>query len=163
MIEKYKFRKYDSKYKVFYQREKAKLKKILPRNIDMEHIGSTAIPGLGGKGIIDILIGINKKDILKIKKILQKNKYSFPVGGDKNRLYAEKDYKYRGQTRRVHLQIVSKSSKEWINPIKIREHLKKDKNKAKKYIKLKKKAMKISKGEGKIYRAYKKPFLDKLK
>jgi len=160
---KYQFRKYNPKYKVFYQKEKVKLKKILPKDVNIEHIGSTAVPRLGGKGIVDILIGINKKDLLNIKNILQKHKYSFPIGGDKKRLYVEKDYRYKGQTRRVHLQIVPKNSKEWNNPIKIREHLKKDKNKARKYAELKKKAVKISKGKGKIYKNYKKSFLNKLK
>ncbi len=163
MMNKYKFRKYSPKYKLFYQRERAKLKRILPKDIKIEHIGSTAVPKLGGKEIVDILIGINKKDISKIKKILQKNNYSFPVGGNKNRLYVEKDYKYGGQTRRVHLHLVSKNSKAWKEPLKVRDQLRKNKNKVNKYAELKKKAVKISKGKGEIYKKYKKSFLDKLK
>lgn len=161
-FEKYKFREYNPKYKIFYQREKDKLKKILPKNIQIEHIGSTAILGLGGKGIIDILMGVNKKDISKIKKKLQKHHYSFPIGGHKNRLYAEKDYKSKGKIRRLHLHIVQKNSKEWKNPLKVRNQLKKNKDLAREYTKLKKKSIKIAKGEGKIYKNYKKSFLDRI-
>jgi len=45
-----------------FEDEKEKLQKILDINssvIHIEHIGSTAIPGIYAKPIIDILIGVN--------------------------------------------------------------------------------------------------------
>ena len=42
------------------------LKKIFPR-VKIEHVGSTSIPGLGGKGIIDIAIKIIGKVCKEIK------------------------------------------------------------------------------------------------
>jgi GrpB-like predicted nucleotidyltransferase (UPF0157 family) len=68
-MKKYTFTKYKTDYPQLYQRERTKLKKILPR-ARFEHIGSTAIPKLGGKGIIDILIGVKKNQIkTTIKKL----------------------------------------------------------------------------------------------
>ena len=162
-FEKYKFRKYDSNYPKLFQLEKLKLRKILGKSIDIEHIGSTAIKGSGGKGIIDILVGANKKNRNKIKSKLQENNYKVPVGGDKNRIFLEKDYKHKRKIRRVHLQLVLKNSSAWKTPLKEREILRKDKKLAKEYEEIKKKAVKKAKGKGKIYRDAKEKFLSKLK
>jgi len=162
-FKKYKFRKYDSRYPKLFQQEKIKLRKILGKSLKIEHIGSTAIRGSGGKGVIDILIGANKKNRNKIKNKLQKNNYRVPVGGDKNRIFLEKDYKHKRKIRRVHLHLVLKNSSAWKTPLKMREILRKDKKLAKEYGKIKRKAIKKAKGKGKIYRDAKKKFLDKLK
>ena len=47
-MQKYVFRKYDPEYRAFFTSEKKKIAKAL---------GSTAIPHLGGKGILDIAVG----------------------------------------------------------------------------------------------------------
>jgi len=47
-INKYVFKKYRKSYPLFFQKEKKRLKKIFPR-AEIEHVGSTSIPGLGGK------------------------------------------------------------------------------------------------------------------
>ena len=76
-MEKYKFRKYDPKFGELFKREKAKLKKIIP-GIKIEHIGSTAVPSLGGKGIIDNTQ--YRKDL--VGKIGSK-KIEVDIGGEK--------------------------------------------------------------------------------
>ena len=53
-MEKYKFRKYDENFSLLYKRELARLKRLLPRHANIEHIGSTAVKGLKGKGLIEI-------------------------------------------------------------------------------------------------------------
>jgi len=72
-LKKYSFNKYSRKYKQFFNREKIKLKKIFPK-AEIEHIGSTAVFGLGGKGIIDIAISVPKNQIQKAIKKLQNYK-----------------------------------------------------------------------------------------
>jgi GrpB-like predicted nucleotidyltransferase (UPF0157 family) len=159
---KYKFRPYNLKYQQLFRLEKARLKKILGKNIDIEHIGSTAVKDLGGKGIIDVLIGANKKDISQVINRLKKSKYTFSIRGDKNRWCFQKDYKHAGKIRRVHLQLVPKKSKNWSDPLKTRDILRKNKKLREEYVKTKKKALKIAKGEGKKYRAFKRNFLDEI-
>jgi GrpB-like predicted nucleotidyltransferase (UPF0157 family) len=161
-MKKYIFRKYDPKYLLLFRIEKVKLKKILPK-AKIEHIGSSAVPGLGGKGIIDILIGVNKKEIIWARNKLQERKYTLkPKAGSKERLFFEKDYKYSGKMRRVHLQLTHFDSQIWKNSIKVRDILKKDSKERKKYSELKKKAVKFAKGEGRDYRKYKNNYLFKL-
>ncbi len=162
-MKKYVFNKYEEKFPELYRREKTKLKKILPRNVKIEHVGSTAILGLGGKGIIDILIASSKKDIQKIKKKLIKGGYEFKSkAGDKNRLFFEKNYKYQRKVRRVHAHVTIINSKVWKGTIAVKDYLKQNKRIAKKYEQIKKKAVHNAKGEGKKYQDYKKSFLDTI-
>jgi GrpB-like predicted nucleotidyltransferase (UPF0157 family) len=161
-MNKYKFRKYNPHFKKLYQKEKLKLNKILSKDIKIEHIGSTAVQGLGGKGIIDIIIAVSKKQVNKIKNKLIKNKYNFkPKGGDKNRLFFEKDYGILLK-RRVHVHLTTINSKDWKDCIKVRNKLRKNKKLQEEYSKIKREGVKICKGEGKIYREYKSKFLERI-
>ena len=54
-LEKYSFNEYSAKYKKQFYIEKLKLKKIIPKT-KIEHVGSSSVRGLGGKGIIDLAI-----------------------------------------------------------------------------------------------------------
>ena len=62
----------NSEYQNFFVLEKKKIAKTLGLTAKIEHIGSTAIPGLGGKGILDIAVGVLKSKIVESKKKLEK-------------------------------------------------------------------------------------------
>lgn len=159
---KYKFSRYNKKYPELFKREKIKLRKIIGRNPHIEHVGSTAVPGLGGKGVLDVMISVNKKDINKIKKQLEKANYVFKEsGGERDRLFFKKNYKYRGKTRGVHLQLTPHNSHIQKRMLKFKERLIKDKQYARSYIELKKQAVKLAQGEGKIYRKHKEKIFNK--
>ena len=163
MKNKYSYKSYSKKYPILFQREKAKLKKILPKTAKIKHIGSTAVKNLGGKGIIDIMVGANKTNINKIKSRLQKSKYIFkPKAGDKERLFFEKDYKYVGKIRRIHIQLTYYNSKIWKDAISFVEYLKKNSVAVREYSKIKKRGIRIARGERKRYREYKKKFFEKV-
>ena len=58
-----------------FMSEKQRLLSFLPDAIIIEHVGSSAV-GIGGKNIVDILIGVSDKDeILRIRDILKENGY----------------------------------------------------------------------------------------
>ena len=58
---------YTSKWKEMYEEEAIKLKEILKDIlIDIEHVGSTSIPNLKSKPIIDIAISV--KDLKEVEK-----------------------------------------------------------------------------------------------
>lgn len=58
-----------------YKSEKQRLLSFLPDTLVIEHVGSSAI-GIGGKNIVDILIGVSDKDeMLKVRDILKENGY----------------------------------------------------------------------------------------
>lgn len=159
-MDKYRFRKYNRKFVYYFAREKAKLKKLLGKGHRIEHIGSSAVKGLGGKGIVDILVAANMSEWIKIKNKLIKNKYIYKIhAGDKERLFFEKDYKYSGKIRRVHIQLTYKNSKVERDAVKFRDILRNNYLISKAYSNLKKNAIKCAKGDGKKYRAYKAKFI----
>jgi GrpB-like predicted nucleotidyltransferase (UPF0157 family) len=54
---------YDSAWPTLYQHEEARLRDHLHNAIvAIEHYGSTAVPGMKAKPIIDILVGVDKPD-----------------------------------------------------------------------------------------------------
>jgi hypothetical protein len=55
-----------------FNQEEHRLSMLLPTNIKIEHVGSSAV-FIGGKNIVDILIGVpTRKDMISIKNILIK-------------------------------------------------------------------------------------------
>ncbi len=65
--------KYNPKWKFFFENEKEKLLNVLGSNgIRIEHIGSTSIPDICSKPVIDIMIGVQTEKQLdnNINKIL---------------------------------------------------------------------------------------------
>ena len=55
--------------------EKQRILSFLPDTLIVEHVGSSAV-GIGGKNIIDILIGVSDQDeMLRIRDILKENGY----------------------------------------------------------------------------------------
>ena len=65
-------KEYSTKLIERFIQEKCRLSKLLPINIKIEHVGSSAV-FIGGKNIIDILIGVPKhEDMISIKNILIK-------------------------------------------------------------------------------------------
>jgi GrpB-like predicted nucleotidyltransferase (UPF0157 family) len=54
---------YDPQWRTLYEKEKAFVRRVLEHRIcAFEHVGSTAVPKLGGKNIIDIMAGVNSVD-----------------------------------------------------------------------------------------------------
>lgn len=60
--DKYIFRPYNPIFAILFEKEQKRLQNILGEFVRIEHIGSTAVPGLGGKGVIDISISTPKSD-----------------------------------------------------------------------------------------------------
>ena len=158
-LNKYVFRKYDKRFPKLFLKEKRRLLKILPSGSEIEHVGSTSVPGLGGKGIIDIIVGVNKKEVNRAKKDLEKFGYLWiKTAGDKNRIFFQKDYGFIFK-RRVHIHLTTKKSITWRKHIALRNFLRANKKIAKKYEELKKKAVKYSENIGEKYRNYKNKFI----
>ena len=154
-MDKISYKKQNNNFKELFGKEKLKLKRILPKYAKIEHVGSTAIPNLGGKNIIDIFIAVPNKLISNSKEILQKNKYLYDSKW-KKRMFFIKKY---GEDIRFNLHLIPLGNSEFSNAILLRNYLRKNKKIVKDYIKLKKEAIKISKGKGDKYRDYKHSFM----
>lgn len=59
--EKIEIAEYDPRWPELYKRERQHLLELFPRDliVRVEHVGSTAVPGLGAKPVVDILVGVH--------------------------------------------------------------------------------------------------------
>jgi GrpB-like predicted nucleotidyltransferase (UPF0157 family) len=88
--------------------------------IVLEHVGSTAVPGLSAKPIIDIAAGVppradRKPYIQALKELGYEHKGAHGVPG--------RDYFRRGSPRSHHVHMVSWSSDIWRDHLLFRDHL----------------------------------------
>ena len=116
------------------------LKSILGDDaIDIQHIGSTAIPAIKAKPIIDIVVGATDFDRIMSHNEQLQRKGIFYRGSDVEcqLLYVMGDME--ADIRTHHIHIVKWNGTEWKNYIHFRDYLKANENMALQYEKLKEK------------------------
>jgi GrpB-like predicted nucleotidyltransferase (UPF0157 family) len=152
------YNKPDNRFKLLFDKEKSKLKKILPKSARIEHVGSTAVPKLGGKNFVDIFIAVPSKQLSISKKKLQKNGYEYDSKW-KKRMFFIKKY---GAILRFNIHLLPSKDTEFSDAILLRDYLRNNKQAIRDYIKHKKEAIKVSKVDWEKYREYKHPFMVKM-
>jgi len=161
--EKYSYNEYKNYYPEEYAQRKSRLRKVLGDGVLIEHVGSSAVKGLGGKGYIDILVTVDKKDMSRVRRLLIKHGYHNDTNfGSEERIYFIKKYQFKGKKRVGHVHLTFKNSKTMKAAIGVRDYLRRNKPAREKYIRLKKEGVRKAKGDGKLYRAYKNDFLVEL-
>jgi GrpB-like predicted nucleotidyltransferase (UPF0157 family) len=162
-VEKYRFRRYNPIYRTFFRIEKKRLTLSLDPGVRIEHVGSTSVNGLGGKGILDIVIGTRSSGIDATKEGLQGLGYEFrEEASTEKRLFFRRDYGYKHNIRRVHVHLTTLNGKDWKEMISFRNYLLENKEAVAEYSKVKRRAVKVAKGDGKIYRKQKEEFVRKM-
>ncbi|MEK6911140.1 MAG: GrpB family protein [Nanoarchaeota archaeon] len=161
-INKYKYKKYSKTYPTLFKKEKSKLTKVIP-NLEIEHVGSTSIPGLGGKGIIDIAIKTPVKEVNKIIKKLEILSYKTTPNHPKTStsIFLQKIVRSQGKERRIHIHLTLTNTF-WNSFILFRDYLRIHNKEKEAYAKIKKQASLYAKGEAEKYRVYKKSLLEKI-
>ena len=112
---------YNPKWPHFFEEEKAVIKRFMTDNlVEIEHFGSSSVPGLDAKPIIDMLIGLKKLQLsdFEMKGFLS---IGYSYHGEANvpgRIHMKK----RGY-RNFNLAIVKYDSDIWKNNIAIRDYL----------------------------------------
>lgn len=82
------------KWKKMFEKEKNNLNKIFDDNsFKIEHVGSTAVKGLLAKPIVDIAIGLDSFEDIKIYENKLKEIYTFKVNFKKNEILLIKENK----------------------------------------------------------------------
>jgi len=159
-IMKLKINQYNKKFKERFQKEKKKISKLI-KDCEVHHIGSTAISGLGGKGIIDIMIGIrNWKESKEIIKKLEGLDFTHIHPKEKGRIFLSKDKTL--SLSNVHIHIVKIGSKTYKDLLFFRDYLRKNKKEGRRYYNLKLKWLKESKGDRKEYNKLKGKYIKEI-
>lgn len=114
---------YNSEWTQLFQKEKARLKAALGDRIhDVEHIGSTSVPGLVAKPIIDMIASV---DSLEVYKVLTQPLESLGYEFMPERVFSDRIFFPKGprENRTHHLSLVLKDSPGWHGPIQFRDYL----------------------------------------
>lgn len=142
-----------------FRKEKKRLEKILSSlKHRVEHVGSTSVPGLSGKGIIDILILVNEGELERARDALERAGYEYDATAGK------KDRKFfvKSGTPIYHIHLCPHGSRGAEEMILIRDYLLKNKKEAKNYEKLKEKWLKQVEFRRKGYRRLKAGYMRSL-
>lgn len=155
--------KYNPKWPDFFLEERAKIEKALSHLIvKIEHIGSTAIPGMGGNPVIDIMIGVQEKvDVEKCIPLLAS--IGYVLDPDRHEGFPErKSLDKYAIGAKIHLYIIDINSEEWVRHILFRDHLRKNPDVARDYNKLKVELVKKYRYDREAYAKGKAKFIKKI-
>ena len=158
---------YDPKWKDLYEKEKKLiLESIDDVVIDIQHIGSTAIPGMQAKPIIDIMIGL-KSIALKKKYENKLNDLGYEFEGwnteeSTNIIYRNFFKKIKNNYRTHHLHLFIVNSEIWNKHINFRDYLIDNKETASEYVSLKYELMRKFPKDRKNYTDAKSKFINMI-
>jgi GrpB-like predicted nucleotidyltransferase (UPF0157 family)/GNAT superfamily N-acetyltransferase len=163
-VSKYTFKPYRIFFPQLFQQEKARIASHVKHILEIEHIGSTAVPNLGGKGIIDIAIACRKEDMDRATIELQELGYEFrPAFSTADRLYFVIELPDpEEEKRRYHVHLTYPENREWKRFIEFRDYLRAHPEAAAEYAEMKKQAAHQANQIGAHYRKTKEPFLEKI-
>ena len=127
---------YNSNWKGMYKEESEKIKNILSDIIiDIHHIGSTAIPGIKAKPVIDMLVEV--KDIEAVDQYNNKmEEFGYEVMGEYG-IPKRRFFRKGGNKRTHHIHIFQTGNEEIERHINFKEYLIAHPDKGREYSKLK--------------------------
>jgi GrpB-like predicted nucleotidyltransferase (UPF0157 family) len=148
---------YDPLWPLEFEAEAARVERAcdeLP--IRLEHVGSTAVPGLAAKPVIDILAGVPSRAlrapyIASLVQLGYEHKGNYGIRG--------RDYFRRGSPRSHHVHMVSWSSAFWRDQLLFRDYLRAHDDVAREYAALKRELAVTFADDGRQYADEKGPFI----
>ncbi len=164
-MKKYVFKPYNPIFPILFEKEKLRLQKYLTGSYQIEHIGSTAIPKLGGKGIIDIYIAVPKGQMKQTSQEIQQAGYEFRMQASKmhhhlfHRIYLPDDLE---GIRTYHVHITYPEQQDWINTLAFRDYLRTHPQDVKEYAEIKKKAATEANEDKDAYMTIKSPMMQEI-
>jgi len=157
----FEYRNYSNKYARLFEEMKRKILHLSTNKLEIEHIGSTAVEGLGGKGVIDISIGIRKwKDADEIIKVLKKIGFKHFHDIENNSLFVSS--KTQCKEGDFHIHIFRINTKRYNNTLVFRDFLRKYPQETKKYAKIKKGIFEKCVGNRQLYKKLKGKYFDEI-
>lgn len=161
---KYIFKPYHDIFPHLFADEKERLGKYLTGKYQIEHFGSTAVSGLGGKGIIDLYVIVSRQRVGKAKKEIEKAGYLFRSNsGTTRRLFFLQELPDANEEKRVyHLHLTDVKNLDFQNDILFRDYLRTHHGAAKEYAQIKQKAVKEANESKELYMQIKQPVIQKI-
>lgn len=164
-MKKYVFKPYSDLYPSLFRNEKRRIQSLVFPEVLIEHVGSTAIVGLGGKGIIDIAIVVQRADMEEVKEVLQSLGYEFREAfSTPDRFFFRMDLPDpEEESRMYHVHVICPNSREWKELVEFREYLLNNPQEREAYQLLKQRAVLEADNDGKKYKQIKAPVFEKFR
>ena len=157
MSPSYRIVEYDQEWPVLYEEEKAIVVAatgIVAKRV--EHIGSTAVPGLGAKPIIDLMVGVSGvEDAQRQIEALEGVGYEWRGETVPGTLYLRK-----AEPRRFNLHLTQWEGEFWLDHLLFRDFLRTHPEMARQYERLKRELMSQLASDPPAYNAAKTPFIE---
>lgn len=151
---------YSSLWPDLYREEEKRISAAIGHLIiDLQHIGSTAIPGIKAKPILDMLAGVAQlENALLCKAPLESIGYDYIA-----RAGIANDHVFgKGLPRTHYLHVVEYGGAKWINDLRFRDRLRKDPDLAEEYEKLKEELSRKFRDSHAKYHDAKSRFIDEV-
>lgn len=144
-----------------FEKEKSRILEVCGNKVKaVEHIGSTSVPGLSAKPIIDIAVGINRlKDAKKLLPLLKKLDYYFYKDFQRQRLFVAKG---PDEKRTHYLHVMRYKGAKWESDQLFRNYLRTHPKAVKEYSKLKEQLGKAHKEDRQSYSDGKNDFIKRV-
>jgi len=158
---------YNPQWPIIAELEIKKLYQVLPAHniVDIQHVGSTAIPGILAKPIIDIQIAVTSLIDAKLHFVNELKKIDYQYWSenpDPERLFFVKGMPPYGEKRTHHVHIVEPSSKHWREKIQFRDYLLSHPDVAQEYASLKIKLAELYRYDREQYTDEKTSFVNRI-
>jgi GrpB-like predicted nucleotidyltransferase (UPF0157 family) len=151
---------YSNRWPGAFTREEAALRGALGGRVtEIQHIGSTAVPGMEAKPIIDIAVGTSdlgavQKWVPVLKELGYEYHGEYGLPG--------REFFSRGKPVKIHLHVVAKDGEHWRNWILFRDYLRADNRAREAYASFKRMLALQHAGKREAYTAAKSPFIDRM-
>jgi len=151
---------YNQNFQKIFEKKKREISQVT-QDCEIYHIGSTAVPNLGGKGIVDIMIAIN--DLKKAKNVVERLKdmgftHIHPEEEGRIFLSTGKETEIGG----FHIHLVEKESDAHKELLFFRDYLRDNREEAERYFKLKLKWKREAKEERSVYTKLKTDYIKSI-
>ena len=130
----------------------------------IEHLGSTAVANLGGKGIIDIYILIDPSLLSQAKESIIESDYEArPAEGNNYRfVFVRVDWANLPTPQRYHLHLCTNNSDEFEKNVRFCNYLQNHPDAVREYAQVKREACKVASQSKEAYLSIKNPFIQKI-
>jgi GrpB-like predicted nucleotidyltransferase (UPF0157 family) len=154
---------YQAGFKKIFESKKKDIRRCLGAGSRIAHFGSTAVSGLAGKGVVDIMIGFQNKaqlraasaKLISIGYFLSRKEQK--RRGDRVFLSSKRRESGVGD---VHLHLVLKKSEDFKKALRFRNRLRRNKALRARYLKIKKEAAMAAGGKRGLYAELKSKFIE---
>jgi GrpB-like predicted nucleotidyltransferase (UPF0157 family) len=151
---------YDPAWPVKFEEEAAILRRVLAPWLvgSIEHIGSTAVPGLAAKPVIDVMAGIDTLEASRgaIGAVRELSYCYWPYQADREHWFCKPSPAHRTH----HLHLMPVGSQDWSRAIAFRDYLRSHPETARDYGALKQRLASEHRLDREAYTKAKRPFID---